>query len=623
MKNIYLTLGLLIAMNGHAQNKHTEKADQLLGSYQYVGAIKEYEALVAGKKGDGYVYRQLADSYYHLFNMEKAAYYYAKAVESSQDAEAYYNYAQVLKFQGKYIEANKQMDNFAGLKPKGQRAKDHRNNPNYIAGLQAKAGLFDIREAAALNKAESSDFGALLGNDGSVYFASNRKGRTDKRGTGESYLDLYRSVYSEDGKLSDPVAVDELNTRFHDGPATINTEGTIMYFSRDGHAENSFGKDKEANIKIGRVGIYKADKKEGKWTGIRPVSFNSTEYSVGNPSLSKDGKTLYFASDMPGGLGNTDIWKVTINDNGSYGKPVNLGSRINTEGKETFPFIDEEDILYFASSGRQGFGGLDVFRADLSTDSEAQNVGKPVNSEKDDFAFTLNKKQEIGFFSSNRNGKDNIYFASPICGKELNIVVKDAKTGAVLEGARVSLLEERKNVISTATTSPQGTSDFHIECGKDYLFQASLKDYEEGTAFLAKSSRKSEKMEILLTPVEVVVTEKEVLLKPILFEFNKSNITMEGARELDKLVKVLHEHPSMVLYIKAHTDTKGSAGYNMKLSQQRAQSTVQYIISKGITADRISGKGFGSSEPKIDCKNNCTEEQHAANRRSEFLIVKQ
>lgn len=623
MKEIYFTIGLLMALSGHAQNKHTEKADRLLASYQYVSAIKEYEGLVENKKADAYVYRQLADGYYHIFNIEKAVYYYAKAVESKQDAEVYFNYAQALKLQGKYAEADTQMDKFAVLKPSDQRAKDHKANPNYVTSLQANMKLFDINEAGGLNNEESSDFGAILDNEGNVYFASNRKGRKDKRGTGEPYLDIYKSVYGTDGSLTVPVAVNELNTRFHDGPAAINAAGTVMYFSRDGHADNSFEKDKKANIKIGKVGLYRAEKEEGKWTNIKPVSFNSTEYSVGNPSLSKDGKTLYFASDMPGGVGNTDIWKVTLHDDGSYGKPVNLGSSVNTEGKESFPFIDEDNVLYFASSGRQGFGGLDIFKVDLKTNSAAQNIGKPVNSEKDDFGLTLNRKQEIGFFSSNRNGNDNIYFAYPICKKDVNIVVKDAKTGRVLEGATVSLLDERKNVISAATTTVKGTSNFITECNKGYTLQASLKDYEGATVFIEKSKEGPVQKEILLSPIEVVITEREVVLNPIHFEFNKSNITMEGARELDKLVKVLQERPAMVIFIKSHTDTQGSADYNMKLSQQRSQSTVQYVISKGIAPERISGKGFGFSEPRIDCKDECTEEQHAQNRRSEFLIVKQ
>ncbi len=620
MKKLYITLGLMVALGSYAQNKNTEKADKLFETYQYVSAIKEYESLIKNKKADAYVYKQLADSYYHIFNMDKAAQYYAKATAESQEAETYYNYAQALKTQTKYAEANKQMDKFASLAPNDPRAKAHKANPNYIPTLQSKDKLFDIKETS-LGKSGSSSFSPVIGNDNIVYFTSNRSGRTDKRGTGEAYLDIFQSVYSQDGTLSEPTPVSDLNSKFHDGPITVSADGNTAFFSRDGLSEGIFEKDKEANVKIGKVGIYRATKKDGKWTNIKGVSFNSTEYSVGNPSLSKDGKTLYFASDMPGGLGDTDIWKVAVNGDGTYGEPVNLGSKVNTAGKESFPFIAEDGTLYFASSGRPGFGGLDIFKLEANA-SEAVNLGQPVNSAKDDFGFAFNTTKELGMFSSNRNGFDNIYYAYPVCGREAAIVVKDAKTGKVLSGAAVAILDAKKNSLKTETSSAQGTVNFYTECNKDYSVQASLKDYEPATVALAASKGGKTTTEILLNPIEVVITEKEVILPPIFFEFDKSNITEQGANELNKLVKVMNDHPNMVILVRSHTDTKGSDAYNMRLSERRAQSTVQYIISKGINKDRISGKGFGESEPKVDCKDNCTEEQDAENRRSEFIIVK-
>lgn len=620
MKKLYITLGLLVALGSYAQNKNTEKADKLFETYQYVSAIKEYESLIKNKKADAYVYKQLADSYFHIFNMDKAAMYYAKAIAEPQDAETYYNYAQALKTQTKYAEANKQMDKFASLAPNDPRAKAHKANPNYIPTLQSKDKLFDIKETS-LGKSGSSSFSPIIGNDNIVYFASNRSGRTDKRGTGEAYLDIFQSVYSQDGTLSEPTPVADLNSKFHDGPITVSADGNTAFFSRDGLSEGVFEKDKDANVKIGRVGIYRATKKDGKWTNIKPVPFNSTEYSVGNPSLSKDGKTLYFASDMPGGLGDTDIWKVAINSDGTYGEPINLGSKVNTAGKESFPFIADDGTLYFASSGRPGFGGLDIFKLEPNA-SEPVNLGKPVNSEKDDFGFAFNTTKELGMFSSNRGGFDNIYYAYPVCGRDAAIVVKDAKTGKVLSGATVSILDAKKNSLKTETSSPQGTVNFYTECNKDYSVQASLADYDPATVALAASKGGKTTTEILLNPIEVVITEKEVILPPIFFEFDKSNITEQGANELNKLVKVMNDYPDMVILVRSHTDTKGSDAYNLRLSERRAQSTVQYIISKGISKDRISGKGFGESEPLVDCKDNCTEEQDAQNRRSEFIIVK-
>lgn len=622
MKKLYITLGLLVALSGYAQNKDTAKADKMYDSYQYVGAIKEYETLVKNKKADDYVYKQLGNSYYHLFDMDKAIQYYAQAVKKEQkDTEIYYNYAQALKTKGKYEEANKQMDKFASLSPNDPRAKVHKANPNYIPSLQSKEKLFDVTETK-LNKQGSSSFGAVLGDDNIVFFTSNRSGKTDKRSTGESYLDVFQSVYSADGTLSEPTSVSDLNSKFHDGPIAVSADGKVAFFSRDGRAEGEVEKDKDANARIGKVGIYRAEKKDGKWTNIKPLPFNSTEYNVGNPSLSKDGKTLYFASDMPGGLGASDIYKVEVKGAGSYGKPVNLGDKVNTPGREGFPFITDDGTLYFASNGRQGFGGLDVFKLEPKA-NQAVNLGKPVNSEKDDFAFTFNETKEIGFVSSNRSGEDKIYYVHPICGRDALVIVKDAKTGEVLADANVSILDDKKNTITSQTTSEKGTTNFYTECKKEYALQASKANYEPNTVVLA-SSEKGGKTEtvILLTPIEVIVTVDEVILNPIFFEFDKSNITEQGAQELDKLVKVMTvDYPEMVIFVKSHTDSKGSDLYNERLSERRAQSTVQYVISKGVDKDRITGKGFGEYEPKVDCKDDCTEEEDAMNRRSEFIIV--
>jgi len=322
-------------------------------------------------------------------------------------------------------------------------------------------------------------------------------------------------------------------------------------------------------------------------------------------------------------LGGVDVWKVAVSADGTYGKPENLGKNVNTEGNESFPFIsDDNTTLYFASSGRQGFGGLDVFKIDLSKNVAASNVGKPVNTEKDDFAFTFNKAKNLGFLSSNRNGNDDIFIANPICGVGVQTLVTDAKTGKVLANASVAIVDDKKNVISTEKTNAKGEVTYRVECNKDYTVQVSREGYESNTFPVAKNPGGDVNVAAALQPIETIVKDTEVALNSIYFEFDKSNVTREGAFELDKLVQVLKKDPKMVILVKAHTDNRGSDVYNLNLSDRRAKSTVQYIISKGIPKARISGKGFGETEPKVDCKEACTEEQHAQNRRSEFLIVK-
>jgi outer membrane protein OmpA-like peptidoglycan-associated protein/tetratricopeptide (TPR) repeat protein len=621
MKTNYITFGLLLLLTaGYGQDKHTEKADQLFETYQYVDAIDEYLRLADSKNANEYVYKQLADSYYNVFDNENASQWYAKAVAGKADAETYFRYAQTLKASGKYKEANKQMDIFAKMLPNDARAKEHRANPDYIPSL-LDSKLFDIAETN-INSKGQSDFGAVLANDNTLYFVSTRNAgnKTDKW-SNQPYLDIYQSTRNEKGVLSEPSPVKELNTPFHDGPVTVSQDGNTMFFARDGLSEGQYETNKKSNIKVGQQGLYKATRINGKWGQVEALPFNSTSYSVTNPSLTKDGKTLYFASNMPGGLGESDIWKVSVDANG-YGKPQNLGTAINTAGKENFPFITEDNVLYFGSVGRQGLGGFDVYRSNLNTSEAALNLGRPVNSEKDDFSFSYNKTANAGYFSTNRNGSDAIYTATPVCTAQAIVKVTNAKTGALLSNASVAILDFKGNVIATKQTDSEGKASYEIGCKMGYNLSVTATNFEKGTFSVKSVASGDSFVDAAMTPVEVVITDTEVVLKNVYFEFNKSNITAQGAGELDKLVKVMKDNPTMVIYIKAHTDSKGSVSYNLNLSEQRAQATVQYIISRGIAKDRISGKGFGSSEPKVNCGKNCSEEQHAQNRRSEFLIVK-
>lgn len=620
MRKIYVTLSFVMVSGMlSAQNQYTKTADKLFNRYEYVDAAKEYLKLAEGSKADSYVYKQLAESYFNVFNTKEAVKWYAKVVEQKQDAETYYKYAQMLKAEGNFKEADKQMQQFAQLAPNDQRAKTFVSNPNYLPELKGQAKLYDIAKSDI--SSDKTDFGAVLTNDNNVYFASARN--TSKRSSNfneEPYLDIYRATYNANGTISDAVAVDNLNTRWHDGPASITNDGNTMYYGSESFNEKEFTKDKAKNSKFGKIYLYKATKEGDKWANSKPLPFNNKEYDVRNPSISKDGKTLYFSSNMPGGFGGEDIWKVSVNGD-EYGTPENLGAKVNTEANESFPFITDDNILFFSSNGKTGFGGLDVFKIDLNKGSEAMNVGEPVNTSKDDFAFTYNATKKVGFFSSNRDGVDNIYKADPVCNVQALVRVKDAKTGKVIEGANVLLVDEKQKTVSNQTTALNGETLTGVLCNTSYSAQVSKQGYESGVFEVAKAENAQVVVEALLTPIMPIITEREVILQPIYFEFNKSNITAEGAAELDKLIMVMNEYPNMVIFAKSHTDSRGSDKYNINLSDRRAKSTVQYLISKGITKDRISGQGFGESEPKVACKP-CTEEQYAQNRRSEFLIVK-
>ena len=623
MKKLYIVLSFVaISITVSAQNKNTKVADKLFARFEYVKAVKEYQKLVENGKADPYVYKQLADANYNMFSSAEAVKWYSKATETPQDAETYYRYAQMLKAEGKYEDANKEMRKFAAAAPNDLRAIAFNENPNYIPRLLDKAKLYDIKSSDI--SSDKSDFGAVL-YDNSLYFASARNGARKNYGwTGEPFLDIYKADYNTDGTITNASTVTELNSKWHDGPITISADGKTAYFASESYKEHeSTPKDKKANAKFSQVYLFSVTRNGDSWGSISSLPFNDEKFSNSNPSLSRDGQTLYFSSNRPGSLGGTDIWKVAVNADGSYGEPQNLGTKVNTEGNESFPFIaDDNKTLSFASAGKQGLGGLDIYKIDLSNGTEATNLGKPVNSEKDDFAFTFNESKKIGFISSNRSGNDDIFIVNPICAVDVLIVVTDAKTGAILANASVSILDDKKNVIATEMSNAKGEVSYRVECDRAYVIQASKDGYEGNTFAVTKSKGPTAKVDAPLQPIDVIVTETAIVLNPIYFDYDKSNITQEAAFELDKLVQVMKSNDKMVIMAKSHTDRRGSDNYNLSLSDRRAKSTVQYVISKGINASRISGKGMGELELKVDCGDTCTEDQHALNRRSEFLIVK-
>jgi outer membrane protein OmpA-like peptidoglycan-associated protein len=623
MKNLYITLSFMLAVQlATGQNKDTEHADKLYARMEYVDAADAY--LKLSNKKDPYVYRQLAESYYNVFNSKEAVKWYAEATKTAQDAETYYHYAQMLKAEGRYEEANAQMQKFASLAPNDQRAIAFKADPNYLPKLRNQSKLFD-EKLLDINAEKYSSFGGVLTNDNNFYFTSARNEARKKYGVNEQpYLDMYSATYNANGSFSEPTPISEINSKWHDGPAAVTADGNTMYFSSESFKESKqFEKDKENNLKLSQVYIYKATKADGKWGNIEMLPINDKTYSTANPAISADGKTLYFVSNRPGGLGGNDIWKVEVKGSNSYGEPKNLGDKVNTPGNDNFPYVTEDGKLYFSTDGRKGFGAFDIFVIDLKNNGDAMNVGLPVNSGQDDFAFTFNNQKNIGFFSSNRGGGiDKLYSATPVCGVEAIVMVRDAKTGAALATAKVAILDDKNNVIETRTAGADGKVTYNVDCDRPYTIQASMPGYENNSFPIAKTRGGIVNVAADLKPIEEIVKENVVVLNDIFFEFNKSNITKEAAFELDKLVEAMKANPTMVIMAKAHTDNRGSDKYNMNLSNQRAKATVQYVISKGIARERISGQGYGESEPKVNCGENCTEEQHAQNRRSEFIIVK-
>jgi outer membrane protein OmpA-like peptidoglycan-associated protein/tetratricopeptide (TPR) repeat protein len=619
-KNNLLLFFVFVSISISAQSIDTKGADKLVESHDYVQAVQDYQALIEKGNTDPYVMKQLGDCYYYMNNTVDAEKWYDQALNTKQDPETYYRYAQILKSNGKYAESNAQMKTFAALMPNDKRAKEFNDNPNYLAKLIGIKTGFTVSKISV--NSDRSDFGAILHND-MLYFASARNESNKIYGwNNEPFLDIYQSAYNADGTYADATPVVDLNSKFHEGPVSVTKDGNVIYFSSESFKDKLFISDKVQKLRFGQVNLFKATNENGKWVNTVALSFNSKSYSTGNPSIDKEGKTLYFASNMPGSIGGTDLWKVAVNDDGTFGIPENLGNSINTTGDENFPFITDDNILYFSSNGITGFGGLDIFSVDLNSGGIPKNVGQPINSTKDDFAFTLNKEKNIGYISSNRSGIDHIYSAVPICYSQIAAVVKNSKTADVLVNSRVAVLDENKVVLDKQLSNDRGEVLFNVECQKGYTVEVYKDGFISNKTSIAKTTSGMFTVEVSLEPVDVIVTEIEIILSPIYFEFNKSSITKQSAEELDKLVYVMSQNEDLIIYAKSHTDSSGEDDYNMSLSERRANSTVKYIISKGISSERISGKGFGESELKVNCGVDCTEDEHALNRRSEFIIVK-
>ncbi|WP_034060253.1 OmpA family protein [Lacinutrix jangbogonensis] len=626
---LIITLVILISFSVTAQTKATKKADKHFAKFEFVEAIKDYAKLVEKGSADAYVYGRLAESNYNIFNTTEAEKWYAKALETSQAPGMIFKYSEMLKANGKYEASNKEMRKFASMRPGDDRATMFMANPDYLPKILKRGKKFNVQNMDINSKV--SDFGGTL-KDGKLYIASARNDDRKKYGWNEQpFLDMYSFTKAEDGSYQNETMLeDKMNTKYHEGLMSFSPDGTTAYFSRESFYENIYEKDSVSNTKYSVLHLFQATKSGDAFSNVEALAINNKNYSIKNPSVSTDGNTLYFASDMPGGFGNYDIYKASIDGNGQIGTPVNMGQKVNTESHEMFPYISDNNTLYFSSIGHLGLGGMDVFYTKEIDGKMApvRNVGIPINSNADDFAFSINEETGEGYVSSNREGgkgDDDIYAIKkiqPLCDVLIVATVIDNKTKAVLVGATASLVDSKGNVLSTKTTNVDGKVEYIVACDTDTELQVTMADYESNRLSIKGSNEEETAVEIALDPIDkIVIPQERVVLNPIYFDYDKSNVTAKAAFELDNIVQVMTKYPDMVIYATSHTDTRGSDSYNDKLSNRRAKTSVQYIISKGIDATRISGAGKGESELAVDCGENCSEEQHQLNRRSQFIIM--
>ncbi|AEH01681.1 OmpA family protein [Lacinutrix sp. 5H-3-7-4] len=637
MKNrIYIVLAILALTFNTAFSQEDGKVnasvDKEYNNLKYKEAIRELSKLVKDGNNSPEVLAKLANAYYFNVEMEEAAKWYGEllAQDTAIDFEYYYRYAMALKAAGKYEDANKYLKKFAVLKPNDSRSKKYLESPDYLTTIDKISGDFVIENLEFNSR--FSDFGTSFYKDGIVFASSRGDGRLYKWNE-QPFLDLF---YAANDTLEPKRFSEKINTKFHESSTTFTNDGKTIYFTRNNYIN---GKKRKSSDKVVGLKIYKATLNDkGEWTNVESMPFNNDEYNVAHPALSLDNKKLYFASDMPGTKGKSDLFVVDILENGEYGEPKNLGEEINTEGRENFPYISNNGTLYFSSDGHPGLGGLDVFYANLEGNRKTvANLGKPINSSRDDFEFIIDEFTNLGYLTSNRyNGKgdDDIYkFQRQVCNQLIAGTVVDKNTNQVIPDATVIVYNSENKEVYRFNSDQNGAFSYNSDCKKGtYKAVASKEGYEpEELKYSIDPEIKLDlALKLNLTPEKraaEVGTDLFVLLdlNPIYFDFDKSYIRPDAQVELQKVINYLNEYPSVSIDVQSHTDSRGRDAYNKSLSQRRNTSTKNWIIEKGkISKSRISGRGYGETQLVNRCSNGvkCSEEEHQQNRRSMFIVTK-
>ncbi len=649
-----LALILSFPVFSQKHDKSIAKADENFEAFAYIDARAIYMDVINQGYASKDLYAKLADSFYFTSDLEDAVQWYEKLIEASGEEvnpEYLFRYSQCLKSVERYQESDDMMERFNSLTQNDKRAKFFIEKKDYLDFIELQSGKFEMFSLSINTK--NSEYAPSFDANNKIVFASSREKinnpaklhKWDKM----PFLDIFSSeVESDQIGLKEPVKLKgKINTKFHESSTSFSRDGTTMYFSRNNYTNNKLGTSKKGVVLLK---LYKATLIDGKWTNVTELPFCSDNYSVSHPSLSTDGKKLYFASDMPGTFGKSDLYVVDVLGGGRFGKPKNLGENINTEGRETFPYISNSGRLYFASDGHVGLGGLDVFVAEPKESgfSDAFNVGKPINSPKDDFTFVLNEETKIGYFASNRKGgkgNDDIYSFKQneelitSCKQYIDGRIVDIETNSTLSGADIILWDENRAIVDRAVSDSFGRYKFVVECEKQYEVQVGLAGYTPENIGL-RTTDVLEYTNAIVVPLQPIKEEvlsplaqvnlgddlgKTLLLEPIYFGLDDATITPETEIELQKIIAVMKKYPDLKIEVRSHTDSRSSFWYNKRLSVKRMRATISYIVRKGeIYWKRIRGKAYGERRLINKCGNDvpCTEEEHQENRRSEFIVRK-
>ncbi|MGY8914679.1 MAG: OmpA family protein [Flavobacteriales bacterium] len=627
-----------------------QKADEYFNKMWYAEAAELYEeALKKNSKNYSFdILQKAGDSYYYNTDMPKAYYWYNilfERYEKDLSPDQLFKYAHTLKGTGKYGRSKRLMRLYDQEMKKGKSGNSRiglnaENKEAVLDNILSKEQDFGIKNLAINTK--YSEFSPMFHNGDEIVFASAKDSSFLKtrryKWNNQPYLDLYVSkINKESQDLKSAIKFSKkINTKYHEASVTFAPDNLTMYFTR-----NNYGRKlKRDQNGINNLKIYRSVKINGEWTEAEELPFNSDDYSAGHPALSPDGKKLYFVSDMPGSIGETDIFVVDVLDNGMYSAPKNLGPGINTEQKEMFPFINDKK-LYFSSNGHVGLGGLDVYEVAYDEEGfkEVVNMGQPINSNKDDFSYIVNEENQKGYFASNRKGgkgDDDIYSFKRLLVEEIAPnqnaiagVVTELVTGEIMPQSLVTLLDENNIKLKEVVTGDDGSFVFEdLEGNTKYTLKVTHETYFDQEVPVTTKDNELVNVDISIKKLKDLIAIENGIRKlktdMIYFDFDKFNIRTDASLELEKVVNVMNEYPDMVIKIESHTDSRGNDVYNKYLSDKRAKSTRDYIISRGIEAARIeSAIGYGEEQLINECKNGvrCSGTKHELNRRSEIIIV--
>jgi len=646
--SIFIILNILVNISLNAQKGKEIKGNEAYEAGEYYKAIEIYKDAyqnMPDKERRNEVLFRIANCYRLIGDSKQAEIYFSKCIKKEYpNPIIYFYYAEQLKMNGKYDEAIEQYNKYKELVPDNQAADAGITSCRQAKEWISKPTPYQIQDMKFFNTKAREFAPAYASADYSVvYFTSDRDeslGKLKHGATGSSFSDIYQSIMDRKGKWSTPIPLSEnINTEFDEGACSFSRDFSTMYFTR-------CPVDKKS--KMG-CQIYKSNRSGEDWEKAQVIKISEDSIVAAHPAISADNLTLYFVSDMPGGFGGKDIWKITRNSvSEDFGQPENLGNQINSEWDEVFPYIHADGTLYFSSNRPSGMGGLDIYLAKKNDngDWEIENMKFPINSSADDFGIVFEAEKERGYFSSNRKtGEDNIYsFYLPPLKFSITGIVKDSKTDNIIPNATIKLIGSDGTTLTTETQN-DGTFKFNLKSATDYIFVASKKGYLNGKA--KESTKGYNESTDFKSTIYLASTDKPIVVPNIFYDFGKWELRPESMVALDNLVDILRDNPNITIELRSHTDCRGTEDYNLDLSQKRAQSVVDYLISKGIPAERLTAKGYGFKVPAVVDKKitekypyfkegdvlTCqyiekltTEEQretaHYLNRRTEFQVIR-